>query len=120
MTSLYTIMQRVPGMNGKNGLLREHWSNRKKRKDSIKLEFLSQRQNKPKHTGKVVITYINYYATHPMDWDNFCSSFKLIGDSLTDLGTISDDSPKIVVGFIPKQIKCNKIDQRIEIVIEDE
>lgn len=119
MTAKFIILQRVPGMNGKDGLLREHWSKRKKRKDMIKRELLAQVVGQPKFKDKVRVQFTNYCSSHPMDWDNFCASFKLIGDSLTDLRIIKDDSPLIIVEFLPKQVKSERKDERIEILIEE-
>jgi hypothetical protein len=54
-----------------------------------------------------------------MDWDNFSASFKHIGDALVDLGVIVDDKPSIVTQFLPQQIKSKRVDQRVEVIIED-
>ncbi len=116
MKTVLTIKGVIPGLNGKTGLIREHYRNAKKRKDLYRV--LLRGQNPPKHKGKVIIRYIGY-KTILMDWDNFSASFKHIGDALTDLGVIQDDKPSIVVQFLPEQIKCKRIEQRVEIIIED-
>ena len=107
----------VPGLNGKDGLIREHWRKATRRKDLYYALLKSQTNNK--HTGKVIIRYIGYKLAL-MDWDNFTASFKHLGDALVKAKIIKDDKPSIVVQFLPDQIKVNKrIEQRIEIIIED-
>jgi hypothetical protein len=54
-----------------------------------------------------------------MDWDNFCSSFKHVGDALVKEGVILDDNPAIVVSFVPEQLKCKRADQKVIVIIED-
>lgn len=95
-----TIPYCLPGLNGSDGLMRAHWSETKKAKD--KLVNIISAQAKNAHLGHVTIEY-KRYAHRLMDWDNHCSSFKHVGDSLKKCGIIIDDNPKIVVNFIPKQ-----------------
>lgn len=98
----FELTCRVPGPNGDDGLIREHYRDAKIRKDRYQILLLAQKQ--PKLKGKVVIVYTRY-ATRLMDWDNHCASFKHLGDSLVKIGTIEDDSPKIVIEFAPEQRK---------------
>lgn len=116
MRTVITIKGIVPGLNGKHGLIREHFRNAKKRKNLYTI--LCREQNPNKHPGKVIIHYIGYKSVL-MDWDNFSASFKHIGDALVDLGVIVDDKPSIVTQFLPQQIKSKRVDQRVEIIIED-
>ena len=106
----------IPGLNGKHGLIREHFRNAKKRRDLYKV--LIREQTKNKHKGKVIIKYIGYKSIL-MDWDNFAASFKHIGDALVSNKVIKDDKPGIVVQFLPEQIKCKRVEQRVVIIIED-
>jgi len=106
----------IPGLNGANGLMRQHFHNAMVQKK--KYQAIIKRQTKNKHLGQVSIDYIGYKSVL-MDWDNFCASFKHIGDSLVECGVIVDDNPKIVRPFRVQQIKCKRIDQRVEIVIRD-
>jgi len=116
MRTVITIKGIVPGLNGKHGLIREHFRNAKKRKNLYTI--LCREQNPNKHPGKVIIHYIGYKSIL-MDWDNFSASFKHIGDALVDLGVIVDDKPSIVTKFLPQQIKSKRVNQRVEIIIED-
>lgn len=118
--SILTIDGIVAGLNGDEGLMRSHWTKIKKIK-SLYLEIIRIQLAAGKikqHTGPVKITYIGY-KSRLMDWDNFCSSFKHIGDSLVKAQIITDDKPSIVTSFIPQQIKCKRIEQKAVIIIED-
>jgi len=106
----------IPGLNGPDGLMREHYHQANNKKARYCLLIKSQTKNK--HKGKVSIDYIGYKAIL-MDWDNFAASFKHLGDSLVKCGVILDDNPKIVRPFRIQQIKCKRIDQRVEIIIND-
>jgi len=105
-----------PGLNGTEGLIREHFSARKKRKDRYFIKIRSQTLNR--HKGPVKITYIRY-CNRFMDWDNASASVKLPMDCLKDAKIIIDDSPKIVVEFSTKQVLVDRKSQKIEIIIED-
>lgn len=108
----------TPGLNGKDGLIRQHFRTAANMKIKLRLLFLSQ---KPRgHIAidyPVKVTYIRY-TSRLMDWDNACSSFKHIGDALRQAGIISDDSPNIIQVFYPKQVKCKMDEHRTEIIIE--
>ncbi len=114
--SLFVVKGIVHGLNGSNGLLRSHWTKRKKVKEA--LTAIISCQVKGSHQGKVRVTYTGYKVSF-MDWDNFCSSFKQIGDALVALKVIKDDNPSVIIEFIPKQIKSKRNEQRVEIFIED-
>jgi len=106
----------IPGLNGKQGLIREHFRNAKKRRDLYKVLISAQTKNR--HKGKVIIRYIGY-KTILMDWDNFAASFKHIGDALVSNKVIKDDKPAVVIQFLPEQIKCKRIEQKVVIIVED-
>jgi hypothetical protein len=115
--NLITIPILIPGLNGSDGLMQEHFSKVIKKKEQYEAMLLSLRLYK--HPGKVRITWTRY--THNlMDWDNHGASFKHIGDSLVAVGCIKDDMPEIVVEFIPKQIRVlTKGEVRMELLIQD-
>ncbi len=119
-TSIITIQGIVQGLNGSTGLMNNHWTNRKKIKQlycTVIEDHLKAGAAK-KHEGKVSIQYIGYKSCF-MDWDNYCASFKFLGDGLVKCQVIKDDNPKIVVQFLPDQIKCKRIDQKVVIIIKD-
>lgn len=96
----------MPGLNGDDGLMRQHWSEIEKTKKIIKAYILKQCLG-IKFTGKVNITYTRY-AFQLMDWDNHCASFKHLGDCLVDCGILIDDKPEVIINFNPKQVKVNR------------
>ncbi len=116
MITRIIINELIPGLNGKDGHHREHWGNRKKRKDRYFIIIRSQTLNR--HKGQVKITYIRHTPIF-MDWDNLCSSIKIPMDCLRDAKIIIDDNPKIVAEFCPKQKKAKRGQGYTEILIED-
>lgn len=107
----------IPGLNGNDGLIRQHYMAAAKVKKKYISELLPYKRYK--FQDKVVITYVRY-STHLMDWDNHCASFKHLGDALVKSGIIKDDNPAIVVEFIPKQIKVKtRKEQKTLIIIEE-
>jgi hypothetical protein len=120
LASVLTIPGLIAGLNGDKGLMRAHWSHVKKQKEFYcKIIQGHLRENKVrKHLGEVTVEYIGYKSSF-MDWDNFCSSFKHIGDSLVEMKIIMEDKPKIITQFIPSQIKCKREDQKVVVIIKD-
>lgn len=118
--SILVIPGIVQGMNGSKGLMRGHWSGIKKQKElycTIIAEHLRKKEVR-EHVGPVVINYIGHKSAL-MDWDNFCASFKHIGDSLVKMKIIKEDNPKVVIKFIPEQIKCKRQEQKVSVIIKD-
>lgn len=116
MITRLVIDELVPGLNGKDGLIREHWAKRKQRKDRYFIILRSQTTNR--HKGCVSFTYIRHTVRY-LDWDNHCASAKLVLDCLKDAKIIIDDKPDIIVEFIPKQVKAKRGQGYVEIIIED-
>lgn len=106
----------IPGLNGSQGLIREHHRAAKKRRNLYKVLIRAQTTNR--HKGKVIIKYIGYKSILS-DWDNFAASFKHLGDALVSNNIIKDDKPAVVHEFLPEQIKCKRIEQKVVIIIED-
>lgn len=112
---LITLAGLTAGLNGDKGLMREHYTAKDRRKKQLvsRLSALTYIE----FDCPVKVTYTRY--THRfMDWDNACASFKSIGDALEEVEIIKNDSPEIIKKFIPEQVKCKKIEQRMEILIE--
>ena len=117
METTITIDGIINGLNGKHGLIREHYQTAKKTRDRYKFLIMSQTRNR--HKGKVIIEYTGY-KLRLMDWDNFCAAFKHLGDALVSAKVIEDDNPKIVTKFVCDQIKVSKrIEQKVIIKIKD-
>src|SRR5690554_5981159 len=109
-----TIKGNVPMLNGSNGLIRMHWSKRKKLKRDYHIEILSQKPRKFK--GRVNVRITRYSSAVP-DPDNVGASFKLIGDALVDAGVIQDDNMGIIKDFSVSWEKSSNKEQRTEIDI---
>lgn len=107
----------VPGLNGKDGLLRTHFTQRRR---DFGLICTLVRASKPKGLTPISTPteaiYVRY-TTQLMDWDNACASFKLIGDALQEEKIITDDSPKVLVEFTPIQILIKKLSKPRTVVI---
>lgn len=117
METIIQIDGVVDGLNGKNGLIRQHFHQAKITREKYLFIIMSQTRNR--HKGKVVVEYIGY-KIRLMDWDNFSASFKHIGDALVKANVLTDDNPKIIVQFLPEQIKVSKrIEQKVIIKIKD-
>lgn len=99
----FVFEETAPGMNGDDGLLREHWSERRKRTE--RYQQLIKAQNPEPAPSRVTLKYIRK-STLKMDWDNLCASFKCWGDALVKEGVLEDDDPDTIVQFIPKWKKA--------------
>lgn len=116
MKAIFKLTCKVPGLNGSDGLIREHYRKAKERK--VRYLILLLHQNQTRFKGKVEITYTRY-TTRLMDWDNHCASFKHLGDALVKIGIIEDDNPNIIVKFDPKQVRVkHRIEEFIKIEIK--
>lgn len=117
METTITLFQKVPGLNGSDGLMQEHFHKKKERVKNLIMEIKANSLNK--HKGPVQVTYTRH-TCQPMDWDNHCASFKHVGDALVKSGTITDDNPSVLRIFRPRQVKVKKKEeQRITIHIID-
>lgn len=95
MKTIVTIPGKVPSNNGKNGLLRMHWSRRGRLKKMWKLLFLSQTHNA--HTGRVKIHFTHYHRGMAIqDAENLSSTSKIPLDALVAAGIITDDKMKVI------------------------
>ena len=118
MTTTLKFNEFPPGLNGRKGLMRMHWSARTKLVN--KYCWLIKAQRYRKHKGEVVIFY-RRFSRRLMDWDNYVASFKIIGDALVKCGVITDDSPGVIKIFIPQQVQIEKGDeQELQVQITDQ
>lgn len=113
MTTQIVINEVVPGLNGDNGLIREHYKAAKRRKDRYLIMIMEQTRNR--HKGMVNISLVRHSVTL-MDWDNMCASFKHLGDALVKAKVIKDDKPSIIKSFFPVQWRCEKRKNQMTII----
>lgn len=109
-----TLVGLFPGINGSNGLKREHWTKYRDRK--LALGWRLRIMDIPKFLEKVQIKLIFYHSILA-DEDSLTSRFKIIGDCLVDMGVLIDDSPKYVTIEKPIQIKSRRKEQKMIIEI---
>lgn len=118
MTTEITFPGKVPGMNGKGGLIRMHWTKKKKLKEAY--TWLVRQATKNVHPGKVSIEMIRYSAGVTMDFDNLVSTGKVPLDAIVCAGVIQDDKDGVIVKRSYRQEKCKVLEQRTVITITDE
>jgi hypothetical protein len=104
----------LAGLNGDKGLKRQHFYDY--RKDLIVLQWELKAMRIPCFIGKKVSIVYERHETHPMDWDNHCASFKMIGDALVKLRILDDDSPEIIKTFTPAKKKVHR-DSEIKTIV---
>lgn len=109
MTTTITIPEKVPGLNGKGGLKREHWAAYKKRRDRYQYTAMSQTRNC--HPGKVRIILTRYSTGIEMDYDNLVATGKPILDALKTAGIIKDDSQQIIVSRDYRSVRLSPKDK---------
>lgn len=114
----FSLPYLTPGLNGKDGLIRQHFHGAGKSKERITWDIRAQRPAGVKPIAQPVRVIYTRYTSHLMDWDNACASFKHIGDALQSAGVLADDSPEVIAEFIPRQVKCKMKERRTEIEIE--
>lgn len=119
MITVLTIPEKVPSNNGKNGLLRMHWTDRKKLCERYQLIFMSQSRNR--HLGRVTIHVTHYYIGSSIaDYDNLVSTLKIPLDAIRKIGIIVDDHQLITGVPTFEQIRVKKeIDVKTVIIIKD-
>lgn len=107
----------LPGLNGKDGLIRQHFREAARAKEKL---FLCARAQRPAAWVPVEKCRVVYtrWAARRMDWDNAAASAKHLLDALVKAGIMRDDSPEVVVEFSVRQEKSKKLDEctTIEII----
>lgn len=115
MTTILTIPSKVPSNNGKNGLLRMHWSKRGKLRDTWTWLFLAQTHNR--HKGRVTVRFIHYYTGAPIsDADNLSSTSKIPLDAMKKAGIILDDKMTIIGVPTFLQVRVKSKDQEKTVI----
>jgi hypothetical protein len=115
--------QLPPPMNGKDGLIRMHWTRRQVSKSLWEglvllraLNDLEWDRDFPISRCQIVFTL---RLTQLMDWDGAYGRFKVLGDALVHAGVLLDDNPQVVERLTCLQEKVNRVrlrGLRLEIV----
>lgn len=88
----------------------EHWSKRKKLKDTYKTLVKSQFKQVLSKSDTYIVDYVFNFKTRPLDASNCVAMVKLIEDIIFE-----DDSYKIVVGISIKSVKSKEENVTIKI-----
>lgn len=88
-----------PGLNGKDGLLRMHWSKRSELLELWTGMVLEQKRAADPFPIEKCRVEFWLRVRQLMDWDNASARFKLVGDALVRAHVLKDDSPKVVDSF---------------------
>jgi hypothetical protein len=97
-----------PGLNGKTGLLRMHWTVRRQLMQRWLVLVRRALEDSPvthfdrEHPCTIIAVR---RSKRLMDWDNFGASLKPVLDGLVKTGVLSDDSPKVVRALTLRQLK---------------
>lgn len=100
-----TLPRLLPGLNGSNGLMRQHYREAAKVKDEL-LAWVKQQRFPTFGDSRVVVTCTRHYCGNAMDFDNAASSFKHLLDALVKAGVIADDGPKTIEAMTFRQVRC--------------
>lgn len=114
MTQSFFIPKLPPMLNGEKGLLRMHWSRRKKLNE--RWVWLIREQKPQKHSGRVIVEFTRV-STRRADLDNIAASFKPVGDALVKCGVVKDDNSGVIKELRVKWEKGRE--QGVRIVIKD-
>ena len=100
------------GLNGKDGLIRAHWAQRKGEVKTLALMFQERvaefgpwlEEPFPRQLG------FRVHTSRLMDWDNVGASFKNVGDALVMAGILDDDTPTHLLAPLLDQCKVKRVD----------
>jgi hypothetical protein len=113
------IPELAPSLNGKNGLLRMHWSKVSKIKARWKV-LLLEAADRQRMKGPCHIKVVRHYASQPLEADNAYASLKVLLDAMRYASIIEDDSLALIGKPEVDQVKVpHRKDQRTEIFITE-
>ena len=115
--ALISIDRLLPGLNGKDGLIRQSHFEATKVKAGL-LELVKAGRHGTFGQQRVKIICARYYCGTAMDFDNASASFKYLVDAIVKAGIIYDDSPKTIEEWTVRQVsvKSRKL-QKMEVEI---
>lgn len=98
-----SINKLLPGLNGKDGLIRQSHFKATKVKAGL-LELVKAGRHGTFGQARVKIICTRYYCGMAMDFDNASASFKYLVDAIVKAGIIYDDSPKTIEEWTVRQV----------------
>ena len=102
--AVISIDRLLPGLNGKDGLIRQNHFKATKVKASL-LQLVKAGRYATFGSARVKIICTRYYCGTAMDFDNASASFKYLVDAIVKAGIIYDDSPKTIEEWTVRQVK---------------
>lgn len=115
---LLTCAALPPSLNGPNGLLRMHWSKRRKEADRWAMLLLVARGRNRERFNRCAVK-ITLYRTRLLDVDNSYGCCKVLLDQLVKLEILQDDGPEYVVSLDVQQVKVKRVEVRTVIEITE-
>ena len=107
----------LAGLNGKDGLIRQHHHQATKQKDEI-LAYVKSMRHGTFGKARVKVICTRHYCGTPMDFDNAAASFKYLLDAIVKAGIIADDGPKTIEEWTVRQVRAaSRKEQKMEIQI---
>lgn len=87
------------GLNGSGGLMRMHWTRRRRYNEAV-ASIVSTPRGRPapfhRSGGKVSVLLVRAYKARQMDTDNLHAAAKPVLDALVRARIIPDDSPDVI------------------------
>lgn len=115
---IVTLPKLLPGLNGSNGLIRQHYRAATKMKDEL-LAWAKQQRFPTFGTARVTVVCTRHYCGNPMDFDNAAASFKHLMDALVKAGVIEDDGLKTIDAMTFRQVPCgSRKEQKMTVEIK--
>lgn len=97
----------LPGLNGKDGLIRQHYHSAAKVKAKV-LALVRAGRYGTFGNARVKVICTRFYCGSAMDFDNAAASFKHLLDAIVKAGIIADDGPKTIDEWTLRQTKVEK------------
>lgn len=115
MTITLKIPELAPSLNGSKGLMRMHYQQYRRVRETWSTLALSALRSHPEWrylrrpvAARVSVEIERRYASHPLDLDNLYAASKVPLDALRRSGIIRDDDPDTVTALRCTQIKVDR------------
>lgn len=117
----FTDQGTLPGRNEAEYAARSHWSkgSKLKREYTDDVHWQLKIQHIKPVQGKAVLTITFYEKDNRRDADNIYGGLKYLLDGMVQAGIVKDDTRQYVEPII-KPIEIDKINPRVEVIIEGE
>jgi hypothetical protein len=108
----------APSLNGKGGLIRMHFQEYRRVRDTWKLEILHSALRPQRPLDRFSCTITRFYCPHPLDLDNLYAAAKIPLDALRHSGLIVEDNTEALISLTCNQERvATKKEVRTEIIL---